>query len=79
MVSKTSSGVNLSKFSFSRTLKLFVSILTFFAEVWLPNKARPLTLRCAAICAGPVSFETTNDACLMIFDKTLFMSKLLLY
>ena len=44
-------------------------MLTFFAEVWLPNKASPLTFKCAARCAGPVSFAITNDACLIIFDN----------
>ena len=29
--------------------------------VWEPNKAKPLVSKCAAICAGPVSFATTKE------------------
>ena len=52
-------------------LKLKFSILTFFAEVWLPNKTNPFLSKCDAICAGPVSFATINFA-LFIRDTKVF-------
>ena len=42
-------------------LKFSLSILTLYAVVWEPNKAKPLAPKCAAMCAGPVSFATTKE------------------
>ena len=36
-------------------------MLTLYAVVCDPNNVNPLTFKCAAICAGPVSFATTKE------------------
>ena len=46
-------------------LKLLFPMLTFFADVWLPNKAKPFLFKCEQICAGPVSFEIIKLALLI--------------
>ena len=50
------------KFFTEIALKLKFSMLTFFGEVWLPNKANPFLSKWDAICAGPVSFAIINFA-----------------
>ena len=50
------------KFFTEMALKLKFSILTFFGDVWLPNKANPFLSKWDAICAGPVSFAIINFA-----------------
>ena len=56
-------------------------MITLYAVVWDPNKVKPTAPKCAAICAGPVSFATTkelsliNDESCEIF-KALLLSKI---
>ena len=40
-------------------------MLTLKGLVWDPNKATPLDPKWAVICAGPVSFATTNELSLI--------------
>ena len=46
-------------------LKFSLSILTLKGVVWDPNKAIPFEPKWAVICAGPVSFATTNELSLI--------------
>ena len=40
-------------------------MLTLYAVVCEPNNVKPFAPKCAAICAGPVSFATTNELSLI--------------
>ena len=44
-------------------------MLTLWGLVWDPNRANPLHPKWAAICAGPVSFDTTKRDSDNIFDN----------
>ena len=59
------------KFFTEIALKLKFSILTFFADVWLPHKTNPFLSKWEAICAGPVSFAIISFA-LFIKDTKVF-------
>ena len=56
----TLSAESLAKSETWIALKYSRSILTFWAVVCDPNKTKPFTFKCAAICAGPVSLEITK-------------------
>ena len=50
-------------------LKFSLSILTLKAVVCLPNNVNPLTPKCAAMWAGPVSLAITNELPLIREDS----------
>ena len=64
-LSKTFSAESLDNSGACIALKFSLSILTLKGVVWDPNKAIPFDPKCAVICAGPVSFETTNELSLI--------------